>query len=160
MPRERGYVPEDGALHRGISRLCSPRIISMSVSGWSGYVPRSAEPTECRIVAASKTVPAEAVNYAASLGLRAFGENRVQEFCDKEPLLSPPLERHFIRFASAKQGQISSSGRTSLIHSVDSVALAEEISKRANARRLCSGYSRRAEYRTRGEQERSDAGGA
>lgn len=85
---------------------------------------------EVKVVAATKTVPAEAVNYAASLGLRAFGENRVQEFREKEPLLSPLLERHFIGSLQSNKVKYLI-GKTALIHSVDSVSLAAEISRRA-----------------------------
>ena len=47
MPRERDMFPRTDAAPRNISPVFA-RIISMSVSGWSGYVPRSAEPTESR----------------------------------------------------------------------------------------------------------------
>ena len=44
-------------------------------------------PEDVTIVGVSKTFPAEAIRAAASLGLRDFGENRVQEFEGKHPLL-------------------------------------------------------------------------
>ncbi len=124
-----GYVPEDGRCTE--EYLACVRENYFDVCERVERVCASLGRTDgVKIVAASKTVPAEAVNYAASLGLRAFGENRVQEFCDKEPLLSPQLERHFI--GSLQRNKVKYLiGRTSLIHSVDSVALAEEISKRA-----------------------------
>ena len=127
-PRE-GYVPEDGRCTE--EYLACVRENYFDVCERVERVCASLGRTDgVKIVAASKTVPAEAVNYAASLGVRAFGENRVQEFCDKEPLLSPQLERHFI--GSLQRNKVKYLiGRTSLIHSVDSVALAEEISKRA-----------------------------
>ncbi len=88
------------------------------------------------ICAASKTMPAEDINYAASLGLKCIGENRVQEFLGKEAMLSPSLEKHFIgRLQRNKVRYLI--GRVSLIHSVDSAALAAEIGKRAAA----SGYT-------------------
>lgn len=128
VPRE-GYVPEDGRCTE--EYLACVRENYFDVCERVERVCASLGRTDgVKIVAASKTVPAEAVNYAASLGLRAFGENRVQEFCDKEPLLSPQLERHFI--GSLQRNKVKYLiGRTLLIHSVDSVALAEEISKRA-----------------------------
>ena len=84
------------------------------------------------ICAASKTMPAEDINYAASLGLKCIGENRVQEFLSKEEMLSPSLEKHFIgRLQRNKVKYLI--GKVSLIHSVDSAALAAEIGKRAAA---------------------------
>lgn len=91
---------------------------------------RSGRRDEVKIVAATKTVPAEVVNYAASLGLSCVGENRVQEFLEKEPLLDPSLERHFIGTLQRNKVKYLI-GRTALIHSVDSEALASEIGKRA-----------------------------
>lgn len=88
------------------------------------------------ICAASKTVSAQDINYAASLGLKCIGENRVQEFLGKEDMLSPALDRHFIgRLQRNKVKYLT--GRVSLIHSVDSAALAAEIGKRA----LAAGYT-------------------
>ena len=85
------------------------------------------------LIAATKTVPAEVINYAASeLGLTDIGENRVQELLDKYDRLDPSLRIHFI-------GQLQTNkvkyiiDRVSMIHSVDSVKLAEEISRRAES---------------------------
>ncbi len=55
------------------------------------------EPDEVRLVAVSKTFPAEAVREAfESAGQTVFGENKVQEGIDKVPVLPESLEWHLI----------------------------------------------------------------
>ena len=49
-----------------------------------------------KLLAVSKTKPPEAVQEAASCGLRLFGENRVQEAQSKIPLCPGGLEWHLI----------------------------------------------------------------
>ncbi len=88
-----------------------------------------------KISAATKTVPPSVINYAASLGLDCIGENRVQEFLDKESFLDGSIERHFIGTLQRNKVKYII-GKVSLIQSVDSVPLALEISKRAES----SGY--------------------
>lgn len=82
------------------------------------------------LMAVTKTVPAEAVNYAASLGITLIGENRVQEYLEKKDAYLPSLRRHFVgRLQTNKVKYIV--GETELIQSVDSLRLAEEIDRRA-----------------------------
>ena len=89
------------------------------------------------LLAATKTVPVELINYAAEKGLSVMGENRVQEFLSKEDLLDKRLTRHFIgHLQKNKVKQIV--GKVSLIHSVDSFDLAQEISKRSLAAGICT----------------------
>jgi len=92
------------------------------------------DPARIKLVAVSKTKPANAVLEAYNEGLTAFGENYVQEFIAK--MDSPELnghtgvEWHMIgHIQTNKVRQII--GRTSLIHSLDSMRLAEEIQKQA-----------------------------
>ncbi|GKS57171.1 UPF0001 protein [Nitrospira sp.] len=84
-----------------------------------------------RLLAATKTVSVDRVRTALAAGLRLFGENRLQEAMPKiEALASEPIEWHFIgRLQRRKVKQVV--GRFALIHSVDSVELAEEINRRA-----------------------------
>ena len=44
------------------------------------------KPEDITFLAATKTVPAEVINHAIGCGLRFIGENRVQEFMDKDRL--------------------------------------------------------------------------
>lgn len=84
-----------------------------------------------RIMAVTKTVPVEKVNFAISLGINLLGENRVQEFMDKHEGYSR-AEVHFIGGLQTNKVKYIAD-KVSMIHSVDSVHLAEEISKRALA---------------------------
>ena len=82
-------------------------------------------------LAATKTVDAEAINYAISLGLKYIGENRVQELLSKYDKYD--LEHASLQFIghlqSNKVRQIV--GKVDLIQSVDSVKLAREVSRQS-----------------------------
>lgn len=84
-----------------------------------------------KLIAATKTVPAEVINYAAAeLGLERIGENRVQELLDKYSKLDRRLTVDFIgRLQTNKVKYIID--KVAMIHSVDSERLAEEISRQA-----------------------------
>lgn len=84
-----------------------------------------------RLMAVTKTVPVERVNYAVSLGIDLLGENRVQEFLEKREGYSP-VDVHFIGGLQTNKVKYIVD-KVSMIHSVDSFHLAEEISKRATA---------------------------
>ena len=93
---------------------------------------RSAGSGEVTLLAATKTVPAEEVLYAASLGLKVAGENKVQELTEKYDALKDALDMQFIgHLQTNKVKQVV--GRASVIHSVDSTRLAEEIAKKSIA---------------------------
>ena len=84
-----------------------------------------------RILAATKTVSPQRINYAVEhLGLRLIGENRVQELLSKyDALNKDSLEIHFIgRLQTNKVKYIVD--KVDMIQSVDSLRLAEEISRR------------------------------
>ncbi len=83
------------------------------------------------LLAATKTVPVEVINYAFEKGLTHMGENRVQEYFEKLPLLNAPIEkRHFIgHLQTNKVAKLV--GTVSMIQSVSSEKLAKEISKRS-----------------------------
>lgn len=82
---------------------------------------------EITLLAATKTVPVEVINYGVSLGIDVIGENRVQEFLSKVDALSP-CTRHMIgHLQTNKVRQIV--GKVRMIQSVDSVRLAQEIDR-------------------------------
>lgn len=90
----------------------------------------SALPPNVRLIAVSKTQPAEAIMEAYNAGQRCFGENRVQELATKYALLPKDIEWHFIgHLQTNKVKYITSFVR--LIHSIDSVELLKEVNKRA-----------------------------
>jgi pyridoxal phosphate enzyme (YggS family) len=86
------------------------------------------DPGEVRLVAVSKTRPAADVIEAFRAGQIIFGENYVQELRTKASEVKEPVAWHFIgSLQSNKVRQIA--GLVSMIHSVDRLSLAEEISR-------------------------------
>ena len=85
-------------------------------------------PDEVRLVAVSKTRPGADVVQAFQAGQILFGENYVQEFSAKAAEVSEPVEWHFIGHLQSNKVKYIS-GLVSMIHSVDRLSLAEEISR-------------------------------
>jgi pyridoxal phosphate enzyme (YggS family) len=99
---------------------------------------------EVELMAVSKTYPAATIAEAAALGLRLFGENRVQEFALKTPELAAmrggaeePIRVHLIGHLQSNKAQRAVELFDG-IDSVDSVRLAERLNEAAGkcARRL------------------------
>lgn len=82
-----------------------------------------------RVMAVTKTVSPERINYAVELGIDLLGENRVQEYMDKRGSYSP-AEVHFIGSLQTNKVKYIID-KVSMIHSVDNLRLAEEINRRA-----------------------------
>lgn len=88
-------------------------------------------PEMVRLVAATKTVPAERIREGLGVGLSLLGENRMQEALSKGALLRDLSPRwHFIGQLQRRKVR-DAVGTFELIHSVDSVELAQEINRRA-----------------------------
>lgn len=86
------------------------------------------DPATVRLVAVSKTRPAADVEAAALAGQRLFGENYVQELVAKAAAVQQPVEWHCIgHLQSNKVRQLA--GIVTMVHSVDRLSLAEEISR-------------------------------
>lgn len=89
--------------------------------------------SEIKIVAVGKTFDAGTLREAYSLGLRDFGENRVQEMLSKQAQLPSDIDWHMIgRLQTNKVRDIL--GKTALIHSLDRKELFAKIDN--DARRL------------------------
>ena len=86
------------------------------------------------LVGATKTVDLLTIQRAIDCGLKAVGENRVQEFREKAPFLHG-AEIHFIGHLQTNKVKYLI-GNVSLIHSVDSLPLAEEISEQSEKKGL------------------------
>ena len=86
------------------------------------------DPGEVTLIAVSKTKPVSALREAYEAGARDFGENKVQELIDKIPQLPDDIRWHMIGHLQRNKVKYII-GRVSLIHSVDSLRLAEEISR-------------------------------
>ncbi len=82
------------------------------------------------LIAVSKTKPVEMLQTVYDCGVRDFGENKVQEMCDKMEVLPGDIKWHMIGHLQTNKVKYIV-GRTELIHSVDSVHLAAEIQKQA-----------------------------
>ena len=77
------------------------------------------------LVGAIKTIDADTVNLAISQGLKVVAENKAQEFRDKADKIIG-AEHHFIGHLQSNKIKYVV-GKVSLIHSVDSISLAEDI---------------------------------
>jgi pyridoxal phosphate enzyme (YggS family) len=81
-----------------------------------------------RLVAVSKTHPVELIREAYEAGQRIFGENRVQELVPKYEALPQDIQWHLIGHLQTNKVKYIAPF-VSLIHSVDSLKLAQEINK-------------------------------
>lgn len=94
------------------------------------------QPDAVRLVAVSKTVPAERIREAMEAGLRVFGENRVQEARDKIAALQTTrleftgVQWHLIGHLQKNKAKYAVQ-LFDLIHSVDSMELADELNRQA-----------------------------
>ena len=82
------------------------------------------------LVGVTKTVLPDQIKKAFELGVLNFGENRVQEFTSKYEQLDIDCSWHMIGHLQTNKVK-SIIDKVTMIHSVDSVRLAEEIDKRA-----------------------------
>lgn len=92
------------------------------------YLLKEELPEEVVLVAVSKTKPAALVQEAYDAGQRVFGENKVQEMLDKWELLPKDIEWHLIGHLQSNKVKYIAPF-VSLIHSVDSFKLLQEINK-------------------------------
>lgn len=81
---------------------------------------------EVTLIAVSKTKPVEMLSEIYDCGIRDFGENKVQEICEKREVLPSDINWHMIGHLQRNKVKYIVSD-VSLIHSVDSYRLAEEI---------------------------------
>ena len=87
------------------------------------------------LIAVSKTKPVELLQEAYDAGVRDFGENKVQEIMDKYDKLPSDIRWHMIGHLQRNKVKYIID-KVVLIHSVDSLRLAEEISKQAQKHNL------------------------
>ncbi len=94
------------------------------------------DPKEVTLIAVSKTKPLSDIETLITHGVRCFGENKVQELCDKYAQVSEPCAWHLIGHLQTNKVKYIVD-KVALIHSVDSLHLAEEIEKEAAKRNVC-----------------------
>lgn len=85
--------------------------------------------SEVTLVAVTKTVSPDLIRQAMDCGASVLGENRVQELCEKYPLLEGATWHLIGHLQTNKVKQAV--GKAALIHSVDSLHLAQEIDRAA-----------------------------
>lgn len=85
---------------------------------------------EVTLIAVSKTKPVSMIETVYAEGIRDFGENKVQELCEKMETLPSDIRWHMIGHLQTNKVKYIV-GKTALIHSVDSLHLAREIEKQA-----------------------------
>ena len=90
---------------------------------------------EVTLIAVSKTKPLEDLEEAYHLGVRVFGENKVQELVDKYDSLPKDIEWHMIGHLQRNKVKYIID-KAAYIHSVDSLRLAETIEKEAAKRNI------------------------
>ena len=86
--------------------------------------------TNARLIAVSKTKPVEMLKEAYDAGIRDFGENKVQEIIEKYDQLPNDIRWHMIGHLQTNKVKYIAD-KVFMIHSIESVKLAEEVSKRA-----------------------------
>lgn len=90
---------------------------------------------EVTLIAVSKTKPVSELREAYDLGVRVFGENKVQELADKYDELPKDIHWHMIGHLQRNKVKYIID-KVDLIHSVDSIRLAETIEKEAAKRNI------------------------
>lgn len=86
--------------------------------------------SEITLIAVSKTKPVAMLQEIYNTGQRHFGENKVQELCDKHESLPKDIKWHMIGHLQTNKVKYIVD-KVALIHSVDSLHLAREIQKQA-----------------------------
>ncbi|MFL0251594.1 YggS family pyridoxal phosphate-dependent enzyme [Clostridium neuense] len=96
---------------------------------------RESIPEYVNLVAVSKTKPIADIKEAYDLGIRDFGENKVQEFLTKYEKFGNDIRWHFIGHLQVNKVKYIV-GKVFLIHSLDSVKLLKELEKRYSKENL------------------------
>lgn len=91
---------------------------------------KSSLPAEVTLIAVTKTHPVEKLQEVYAAGHKIFGENKVQEMVDKYEQLPKDIEWHLIGHLQSNKVKYIAPF-VSLIHSVDSLKLLQEINKQA-----------------------------
>lgn len=91
---------------------------------------KSSLPDHVTLVAVSKTKPVSDILEAYNTGHRVFGENKVQELVEKQPVLPEDIKWHMIGHLQRNKVKYIAPF-VSMIHGLDSIRLLEEINKQA-----------------------------
>ncbi|HEX7365487.1 MAG TPA: YggS family pyridoxal phosphate-dependent enzyme [Pelobium sp.] len=102
----------------------------MSITDNIKAIKKEIESVAVKLVAVSKTKPAEDILEAYNAGQRIFGENQVQEMVEKYQALPKDIEWHLVGHLQSNKAKYIAPF-VSLIHGVDSLKLLTEINKQA-----------------------------
>jgi PLP dependent protein len=102
----------------------------MSIAANISAIRNEVERVKVKLIAVSKTKSNEEIMEAYEAGQRAFGENHVQELAEKQQALPADIEWHLIGHLQSNKVKYIAPF-ISLIHSVDSLKLLQEIDKQA-----------------------------
>lgn len=90
------------------------------------------DPSSVELLAVTKTHPAAAADYAARYGLRAVGENRVQEAVDKQPQCTAKIQWELIGHLQSNKAKLAAA-HFDRVQSVDSEKLLNHLDSAAAA---------------------------
>lgn len=93
------------------------------------------DPKDITLIAVSKTKPLSDMEQLIQIGVTEFGENKVQELCEKYETVSKPVHFHLIGHLQTNKVKYVVD-KSCLIHSVDSLKLANEIQKEAAKKQI------------------------
>ncbi|WP_395625510.1 YggS family pyridoxal phosphate-dependent enzyme [Daejeonella sp.] len=102
----------------------------MSIAANISNIKKEIGNSDVKLIAVSKTKPIESIVEAYEAGQRLFGENMVQELVEKHENLPKDIEWHLIGHLQTNKVKYIAPF-ISLIHSVDSLKLLQEINKQA-----------------------------
>ena len=102
----------------------------MSIAANISAIKKEVGNANVKLIAVSKTKPLEVITEAYQAGQRAFGENMVQELVEKYTQLPKDIEWHLIGHLQTNKVKFIAPF-ISMIHSVDSLKLLQEINKQA-----------------------------
>ncbi len=133
--------------------------IASNISATQERIARAAktagrQPEDITLVAVTKTVDAACAAEVLKAGVTDLGENRVQSFLDKYETLGDVPNWHLIGHLQTNKVKYIV-GKVKLIHSVDSLHLAEEINKKAKALGVCQDIL--FQFNISGEESKSGA---
>lgn len=89
------------------------------------------DPESITVIAVTKTIDPDRINYAVNCGIQNIGENKVQEVMAKYENIEGNVSWHLIGHLQTNKVKYIID-KVALIHSVDSIGLAEEIGRRAS----------------------------
>lgn len=105
--------------------------VSATIAETQAEYPEFSAPS-VKLIAVTKTLGVEKIWEAVDYGMRDLGENRVQEILEKYPVFPKDVRWHLIGHLQTNKVKYIVD-KVAMIHSLDSIKLAEEIEKRAAA---------------------------